>query len=76
MPRSGEMSGSKPAAKRWTPGDDDKLRAMLDIGKTADEIAVDLNRTHLAIYARLQRLYRKIAREARLVELGLKAKGK
>jgi hypothetical protein len=49
---------------------------MLDIGKTADEIAVDLNRTHLAIYARLQRLYRKIAREARLVELRLKAKGK
>jgi hypothetical protein len=45
---------------------------MLDVGRTADEIAIELNRTHLAIYARLQRLYRKRAREARLVELGLK----
>jgi predicted transcriptional regulator len=47
---------------------------MLNVGKTTDEIAVHLNRTNLAIYARLQRLYRKSAREARLVELGLKAK--
>jgi len=57
------------AARRWTPADDDKLRDMQDVGKTAEEIAVDLNRTHLAIYARLQRLYRiKRARKARLVE--------
>jgi hypothetical protein len=68
MPRSGKMSGSKPAARRWTSGEDDELRNMLDVGKTADEIAVVLDRTHLAIYARLQRLYRKRARKARLVE--------
>jgi hypothetical protein len=74
MPRLGKRSGSKPAAKRWTSAEDDKLGSMLDVGKTADEIAVELNRSHLAIYGRLQRLYRKGAREARLVELGLKVK--
>jgi C4-dicarboxylate-specific signal transduction histidine kinase len=62
------MSSAKPAARRWTSGEDDELRNMLDVGKTADEIAVVLERTHLAIYARLQRLYRKRARKARLVE--------
>jgi predicted transcriptional regulator len=31
---------------------------MLDAGKAADEIAVELNRTRLAVYSRLQRLYR------------------
>jgi hypothetical protein len=31
----------------------------MDVGRTADEIAVELNRTHPAIYSRLQRLYRK-----------------
>jgi hypothetical protein len=45
---------------------------MLDAGQTADEIAAELNRTNLAIYARLQRLYRKKAREARLAELSRK----
>jgi hypothetical protein len=42
MPRSGKLSVSKPATKCWTPGDDRKLRNMLEIGKTADGIAVDL----------------------------------
>jgi hypothetical protein len=45
---------------------------MLDAGKAADEVAVELNRTPFAIYGRLQRLYRKRAREARLTELGRK----
>jgi hypothetical protein len=54
--------------------EDDKLRDMMDVGRTAEEIAVELNRTYAAIYSRLQRLYRKRAREARLVELGLKEK--
>jgi hypothetical protein len=67
---------SKPEAKRWTSSEDDKLFDMMDVGRTADEIAVDLNRTYPAIYSRLQRLYGKRAREARLAELGLKAKGK
>ena len=41
---------------------------MLDVGKTAEEIAVVLDRTHFAIYARLQRLYRKRAMKTKLVE--------
>jgi hypothetical protein len=45
---------------------------MLGAGKAADEVAVELNRTPFAIYERLQRLYRKRAREARLTELGRK----
>jgi hypothetical protein len=35
-----------------------KLRDILDAGKAADQIAIELNRTRLAIYSRLQRLYR------------------
>jgi hypothetical protein len=73
LPRQNERS-KPPAARRWTFSEDDKMRDMMDIGRTADEIAVELNRTYPAIYSRLQRLYRKRAREARLVELGLKAK--
>jgi hypothetical protein len=71
-PRQDELS--KPPARRWTSSEDDKLRDMLDVGRTADKIAVELNRTHPAIYSRLQRLYRKRAWEARLVEFGLKLK--
>jgi hypothetical protein len=32
---------------------------MLEVGRTAHEIAAELNRTPAAIYSRLQRLYRK-----------------
>jgi DNA-binding NarL/FixJ family response regulator len=32
---------------------------MLTAGKTGEEIATELNRTRGAIYARVQRLYRK-----------------
>jgi hypothetical protein len=52
------MSAPKPAARPWTPGEENKLRDMLDAGKAADEIAVELDRTRLAVYSRLQRLYR------------------
>jgi IS30 family transposase len=65
---------STPPARQWTSSEDDRLREMMDVGKTADEIAVELNRTHTAVYSRLQRLYRKRAREARLVELRPKVK--
>ena len=44
------------------------LDELLDAGKEAAEIAAALNRTRQAVYARLQRVYRKRAR--------LKAKGK
>jgi hypothetical protein len=52
------MSAPKPAARPWTSGEEIKLRDMLDAGKAADQIAIELNRTRLAIYSRLQRLYR------------------
>jgi predicted transcriptional regulator len=52
------MRASKPAARPWTSGEENKLRDMLDAGKAADEIAVELDRTRLAVYSRLQRLYR------------------
>ena len=64
----------KLASRRWTPDEKAELDRLLDAGKEAAEIAVAINRTRQAIYARLQRLYRKGAREARLVEIGLTAK--
>ena len=70
------MSASKPVARFWTSQEESKFRAMLEAGKTASEIAVELNRTRLAIYARLQQLDRKRARVARLLENRLKAEAK
>jgi predicted transcriptional regulator len=52
------MSASKPVARPWSSGEENKLRDMLDAGKTADEIAIELDRTRLAVYSRVQRLYR------------------
>jgi hypothetical protein len=65
----------KPASRRWTSDEKAELDRLLDAGKEAAEIAVALSRTRQAIYARLQRLYRKRARGARLVEIGLKGRG-
>lgn len=48
----------RPAKRRWTSDDEKKFRNMLDAGKTADEVALELKRTRGAIYSRLQRLYR------------------
>ena len=66
----------KPASRRWTFDENAELDRLLAAGKEAGEIAMALNRTRPAIYARLPRLYRKGAREARMVELVLKAKRK
>ena len=52
------MSAPKPAARPWTSREENKLRDMLDAGKAANEIAVELNRSRLAVYSRQQRLYR------------------
>jgi IS30 family transposase len=49
----------KPASRRWTSDEKAELDRLLDAGKEAAEIAVAINRTRQAIYARLQRLYRK-----------------
>jgi hypothetical protein len=62
------------ARRPWTPQDQEKLDALLDAGREADEIAVTLNRTPQAVYARLQRRYRKQARLPALSRSGLKAK--
>jgi hypothetical protein len=66
----------KPKSRRWSSDEKAELDRLLDAGKEAGEIAGALNRTRPAIYARLQRLYRKGAREARMVEIGLRAKSK
>ena len=49
---------SSPARRRWTPAEEERLRDMLNAGKTALEISQRLKRTIQAIYARLQRIYR------------------
>ena len=57
------MSASRPAARRWTTDEETKLELLLKAGKEAAEIAAVLQRTRQAIYARLQRLYRKRTRQ-------------
>jgi len=52
------MSPLTPARRPWTADEQKKLEDMLDAGKTVVEIALVLERSRLAIYARLQRLYR------------------
>ena len=51
------MANSK--ANRWTTTELDRLGSLLDAGKTAREIAIELDRTPSAIYGQVQRLYRK-----------------
>jgi predicted transcriptional regulator len=55
---------TSPAPRRWTADEENKLDELLDAGKEAAEIGVILNRSRQAVYARLQRLYRKRARLA------------
>jgi hypothetical protein len=64
----------KPVSRLWTSDEKAERDRLLDAGKEAAEIALALSRARQAVYARLQRLYRKGARESRLVEIGLKAK--
>jgi hypothetical protein len=54
----------EPAWRRWTPAEEKQLQDMLDAGKTAVEISRKLRRTFQAIYGRLQRVYRRLARTA------------
>jgi hypothetical protein len=71
------MTGPRPVGRRWTRAEEKQLQDMLDAGMTAGEAATKLELTRQSIYARLQRLYRKRVKPARrLVEIGLKAKGK
>jgi|HubBroStandDraft_2_1064218.scaffolds.fasta_scaffold655533_1 hypothetical protein len=54
-----EMTGPKPAGRRWTHVEENQLRNMLDARLTAEEIARRLARTPVAIYSRVQYLDRK-----------------
>jgi hypothetical protein len=47
------MSASRQATRRWTSDEERKLDELLDAGKEATEIAVALNRSRQAVYARL-----------------------
>ena len=71
MEGEGEMSPSEPSPRRWTADEQKKLDDLLKAGKEAAEIAIALQRTRQAIYARLQRLDIKQKKKAarRLVEL-------
>jgi hypothetical protein len=51
-----------------------RFHEMLDAGKSAQEIAVELDRTTLAIYSRLQRSYRKRPIRNITRAVGLRAK--
>jgi DNA-binding NarL/FixJ family response regulator len=68
------MSASRPAARPWTSEEEKRLDDLLEAGKEAVEIAIALNRTRQAIYARLQKIYRKRSRLPDLSRPGLKAK--
>jgi hypothetical protein len=51
------MTGPRPAGRRWTEAEENQLRKMLDAGMKVPNIARRLDRTALAIYARLQCIY-------------------
>jgi hypothetical protein len=53
------MRPSTPTRQPWTFAEQKKLDDLLEAGKTVVEIALVLQRTRLAVYARLQRHYRK-----------------
>jgi hypothetical protein len=65
------MDTSRRTTRRWTPDDERKLDELLDARKEASEIALALNRTRQAVYAQLQRRYRKRARLPGLSRSGL-----
>jgi hypothetical protein len=57
------MNPSTPIRQPWTVDQQEKLDELLEAGKTVIEIAPILQRSRLAIYARLQRNYRKQKRK-------------
>jgi len=54
-----QMRPSTPTRQPWTVDEQKKLDDLREAGKTVVEIAPTLQRTRQAIYARLQRRYRK-----------------
>jgi hypothetical protein len=56
---------SAPARRLWTPAEVERLRDMLDAGKTVLEISRKLKRTIQAVYVRLQRISRRRPRPSK-----------
>jgi hypothetical protein len=56
---------STAARRLWTPAEVERLRDMLDAGKTVLEISRKLKRTIQAVYARLQRISRRRPRPSK-----------
>jgi hypothetical protein len=63
--------GPHPKGERWTPADDAQLLALINLKMDRALIARKLKRTMKAVGAR-----NSLLKKRRLVELGLKAKGK
>jgi hypothetical protein len=61
---------TRSAPRRWTLDEERKLDELLDAGKGASDIAVALNRTRQAVYARFQRLHRRRSRLSDLSSSG------
>jgi transposase-like protein len=53
------MSDPRPTQRRWTADEKKKLDDLLEAGNTVVEIAPVLQRSRQAVYAQLQRRYRK-----------------
>ena len=66
----GATTKTRPAGRRWTYSEDRELLVLLNAGENLSEIAPKLNRTRQAVYARLQRLYRKGMRLAERIKSG------
>jgi DNA-binding NarL/FixJ family response regulator len=58
------MSPSPPTRQPWTLDEQKKLDDLLEAGKTIVEIAPVLHRSRQAVYAHLQRRYRKRSKPA------------
>jgi hypothetical protein len=53
------MGAPRSPAKRWTSGEENRLREMMEAGSLIIDLAAELQRTPFSVYSRLQRLYRK-----------------
>jgi DNA-binding NarL/FixJ family response regulator len=53
------MGAPRSSPRRWTSGEENRLREMLEDGSIVIDIAAELERTPSSVYSRLQRLYRK-----------------
>ena len=63
--------GPRPTGRPWTPAEDEQLLALLDSRMDQDLIARRLKRTVQAVRTR-----KYVLNKRRLLEFGLKAKGK